>query len=442
MELTVHLNDKIQIYSKTFLSYHHQEIINLLYQPLMGIEATTLYFTLWTLFNLDKKEFLISHRQLITFFNWSLEKLVQNRQKLEAIDLMNTFYDQKKGLYIYELKQPLSAKQYFLDSNLNIHLLYQVGDTLYDYLEQKFLIKPLDKSLLNVSKNFQDIYQIIDDVKMMGENKEYVTTTVNHFSLPLNYDFDWELLSIFLKRHFIDIDKMSLDIKKAIIKEAAMYQFDAQMMSSIILDSMKNDTIDLDLLHQTARAYYNRLKNKFATVVIKPTMTEQEFSSQFNKKRLTNKEKALKNYKTKSPIEYLSFLQGNTEVTSSMIEVVNELFNDYKLPSEVINVLIEFVRIRNDGRLPREYARTIASSWVFNKIKTAEEAMEMVEKIQAKEKEFAKRGEVAPTYRNKQVKRVVEVPAWMKEQKNEDQSNNNEEQVDITELTKLLESFK
>lgn len=353
MELTVHLNDKIQIYSKTFLSYHHQEIINLLYQPLMGIEATTLYFTLWTLFNLDKKEFLISHRQLITFFNWSLEKLVQNRQKLEAIDLMNTFYDQKKGLYIYELKQPLSAKQYFLDSNLNIHLLYQVGDTLYDYLEQKFLIKPLDKSLLNVSKNFQDIYQIIDDVKMMGENKEYVTTTVNHFSLPLNYDFDWELLSIFLKRHFIDIDKMSLDIKKAIIKEAAMYQFDAQMMSSIILDSMKNDTIDLDLLHQTARAYYNRLKNKFATVVIKPTMTEQEFSSQFNKKRLTNKEKALKNYKTKSPIEYLSFLQGNTEVTSSMIEVVNELFNDYKLPSEVINVLIEFVRIRNDGRLPR-----------------------------------------------------------------------------------------
>lgn len=442
MELTVHLNDKIQIYSKTFLSYHHQEIINLLYQPLMGIEATTLYFTLWTLFNLDKKEFLISHRQLITFFNWSLEKLVQNRQKLEAIDLMNTFYDQKKGLYIYELKQPLSAKQYFLDSNLNIHLLYQVGDTLYDYLEQKFLIKPLDKSLLNVSKNFQDIFQIIDDVKMMGENKEYVTTTVNHFSLPLNYDFDWELLSIFLKRHFIDIDKMSLDIKKAIIKEAAMYQFDAQMMSSIILDSMKNDTIDLDLLHQTARAYYNRLKNKFATVVIKPTMTEQEFSSQFNKKRLTNKEKALKNYKTKSPIEYLSFLQGNTEVTSSMIEVVNELFNDYKLPSEVINVLIEFVRIRNDGRLPREYARTIASSWVFNKIKTAEEAMEMVEKIQAKEKEFAKRGEVAPTYRNKQVKRVVEVPAWMKEQKNEDQSNNNEEQVDITELTKLLESFK
>src|SRR5690606_14720871 len=113
MELTVHLNDKLKLYSKTFLGSHHYEIVSLLYQPLMGIEATTLYFTLWSMINLEKGDLILSHRQLITFFNWDLKKLVKIRERLEAIGLLNTYYSKKLGYYLYELRQPLSAKQFF-----------------------------------------------------------------------------------------------------------------------------------------------------------------------------------------------------------------------------------------------------------------------------------------------------------------------------------------
>jgi replication initiation and membrane attachment protein len=441
MELTIHVNDKLKLYCKTFLGSHHHDIINLLYQPIMGLEATTLYFTLWSLVNIEKGELIISHRQLITFFNWDLKKLVQVREKLEAIGLLNIYYHQSRGYYIYELKQPLNAKHFFCDSNLNIHLLYQVGDNMYEYLEKKFIVRPLEKRAKNITKAFEDIYQIIDNVNVIEGNKEYVTTTINHFSVPLNYDFDFELFSLFVQKQFVNLDRMKQTVKDAIVKEAALYQFDPQMMSRIVLECVKGDEIDLDDLHNTARYYYKRLKTDRQLREIKPAMTEKEFSSQLNKKRLTNKEKALKNYKTKTPIEWLSLLQHNTEVPSSMIEVINELYNDYKLPSEVINVLIEFVRVRNDGRLPKEYAKTIASSWIFNNINTAEKAMEMVEQIQQKEKEYTKRGEVAPTY--KKPRRVVDVPSWMKEKKEEEVSKvENETEVDLDELKTLLDSFK
>ncbi len=443
MELSVHVNDKLKLYSKTYFSTHHQEVIHLLYQPIIRTYACNLYLTLWNLVNIEKGDLILSHRQLLTFFNWSLEKLIQMRQKLEAIGLLNTYYHQKEGYYLYELKQPLTAKQFFLDSNLNVHLLYQVGDNMYDYLEKKFLIRPLDKQLQNITKNFEDIYQVLEDVKPIDQDKQYVKTTVNQFSVPLNHDFDFELFSHLVSRNFVNTNFMTQDVKDAIVKEAALYQFDAQMMSKVVLSCVKDNEIDIVCLHDTARRYYKQLKTKYQlNEKMKPAMTEKEFALYKNKKRLTDKEKALKNYKTKTPQEWLSLLQGNTEVPSSMLEVVNVLYDDYKLSGEVINVLIEFVRIRNDGRLPKEYTKAIASSWAFNKIKTAEEAMEMVEKIQNKEKEYTKRGEIAPTYRYKKPQRIVEVPSWMKEENKENEVKQEKKSVDLVELKKLLESFK
>lgn len=445
MELSLHINDKLKLYSKTFSARNHHQVMNLLYQPILGVEACNLYFTLWNFINIEKGELILSHRQLLTFFNWSLKKFVTYRQKLEAIGLLNIFYHQFEGYYVYELKQPLNAKQFFQDSNLNVHLLYQVGDNMYDYLEKKFIVRPLDKTLVNITKNFEDIFQLIEEVKVMPNDNQYITQTVNHFSLPLNYNFDFELFSIFLSRSLVNTKDMTNETKEAIIKEAALYHFDAQMMSEVVLASVVNDNIDLDYLHHVARESYKHLKTKLnASEEMKPAMSEGQFSEYINKKKLSQKEKALKNYKTKTPLEWLRQLQNNTEVPTSLLDVVKFLYDEYKLPSEVINVLIEFVRIRTDGRLPLEYAKTVASTWVFNNIKTAEAAMEMVEKIQAKEKEYVSRGEVAPTY-TKKAKRVVETPDWMKqhkEQKVVKTKAQNDESVDMDELKKLLGSFK
>ncbi|NLC94296.1 MAG: hypothetical protein GX676_01235 [Bacilli bacterium] len=442
MELTLHVNDKLKLYSKTFISGHHYEIVNLLYQPIIGIEATNLYITLWSLFIIEKGELTLSHRQLLTFFNWDLKKLLQVRERLEAIGLLNIYYHHQEGYYVYELRQPLTSRQFFLDSNLNVHLLYQVGEHLYEYLERKFLVKPLNPNLKNITKNFTDIYQIKDTPNVFTPgSKEYISTTVNPFVVPLNYDFDFELFSLYLNKQFVNPEMFTKEEKEAIVKEAALYNFDPQVMSLIVLECADDQHLDLNKLHEVAREYYKRAKVS-ANILqdIKPAMTEQEFSAYIKKKKLSEKEEQLMNYKTKTPLEFLMILQGNTPVPNRMLEVVNEIYTEYKLPAEVINVLIDFVRKRNDGRLPREYAKLVASTWVYNKITTAEAALEMVEKINTLEQEYEKRGEVPPTYRSRRVKRVVEVPEWMKDQ--DSQETEDKEQVDLEELKQLLESFK
>lgn len=442
MELTLHVNDKLKLYSKTFISGHHYEIVNLLYQPIIGIEATNLYITLWNLLSIEKAELTLSHRQLLTFFNWNLKKFLQVRERLEAIGLLNIYYHHVEGYYVYEMRQPLTSRQFFLDSNLNVHLLYQVGENLYEYLERKFLVKPLSSELTNITKNFTDIYQIKDDKNILSlENKEYITTFVNQFTVPLNYDFDFELFTLYLNKQFVNPESFTKEEKAAIVKEAALYNFDPQTMSTIVLECVDNNQLDVYKLHEVAREYYKRAKVKTNLLQnIKATMTEQEFSAYIKKKRLTEKEKRLMDYKTKTPLEFLRELQEDTPVPNSMLDVVNEIFTEYKLPGEVINVLIEFVRKRNDGRLPREYMKLVASTWVYNKITTAELAMEMVDKINSLEKEYESRGEIPPTYRSKKVKRIVEIPEWMKEQTSDELDD--KEQVNLEGLKELLESFK
>jgi replication initiation and membrane attachment protein len=444
MELTLTVQDRLKLYTKTYLAPHHEQIIHLLYQPIIGHQAVGLYMTLWSLISIEKSELTLSHNQLLTFFDYDLNEFTRVRNKLEAIDLLNIYYHPSEGYYLYELRQPLTSKQFFLDSNLNVHLLYQVGYNLYEYLESKFVIRNIQNPLTNITKSFDEVYPEIEQVRQIEMEKDYVVNTVSQFNIPIHYDFDFELFTVLLNKSFISIDQIN-ENREAIIKEAALYQFDAQMMSRVLLDCVNpKGLIDFDKLHETASLYYKRLKTKPTQQEIKATMSESEFHQQIQNLDELRKQ-ALFNYKTKTPHEWLRILQNNTEVPNSYLEVVRFLVDDYRLNSEVINVLIEFVRKRNDGRLPREYTKTIASSWVFKKIKTAEEAMEEIDKIVAVETTYTEKGEVPPTYTRKKTRKahVTSEPKWFeKHEAYRKNAKEETEEVDVTELEKLLASFK
>jgi replication initiation and membrane attachment protein len=447
MELTLSVHDRLRLVTKTYLAPYHEQIIYLLYQPIIGFKAVSLYMTLWSLIMIEKGELTLSHSQILTFFDYDLTEFNQVKKKLEAIDLLNVYYHNSEGFYLYELRQPLTSKQFFQDSRLNVHLLYQVGYNLYAYLEERFLIKNTTMGLTNITTPFCDVFPTVDVVKKMdNENKEYVVNTTSQFQAPLNYGFDYELFLALLNKSFISEDMLGDQLQARIMNDAALYQFDAQMMSKIVLDCVDpKGALDLDSVHKKAASYYKRLKTKRKNKEIKPSVTEEEFQPVED---ITERQKiALFNYKTKTPHEWLKILQNNTEVPHSYLEVVRVLFEEYHLPTEVINVLVEFVRSRNDGRLPLEYSKAIASSWIFKGIKLAEEAMKEIEKIVAAEASYVKKGEVAPTYTKKNWSRkaghTATEPEWLA-QHEENRRNAKEEleDVDLVALEKLLSSFK
>ena len=87
---------------------------------------------------------------------------------------------------------------------------------------------------------------------------------------------------------------------------------------------------------------------------------------------------------TKSPKDYLSYLQGGTKPASADLKVINDLSKNYHLPNPVINAVVDYVLYKADNVLSRPYAEKVAVSLVRENILTAVDAMNYLKKVDKK----------------------------------------------------------
>ena len=76
--------------------------------------------------------------------------------------------------------------------------------------------------------------------------------------------------------------------------------------------------------------------------------------------------------------------QNNQDASFQDIKLLEDLSYVSKLNPEVINVLIDYVMLKQDNKLPYNYVMKIANSLANAGVKTAEEAMDYFYKIQSK----------------------------------------------------------
>ena len=87
--------DSYIVINKTIVNESDRKIITMLYQPIIGYTATSLYFTL--LDDLLKGELMsdeLTHHHLMATMQLRLEDIVIARRKLEAVGLLKTFFKQ------------------------------------------------------------------------------------------------------------------------------------------------------------------------------------------------------------------------------------------------------------------------------------------------------------------------------------------------------------
>ena len=85
--------DTYTVINKTVLNDSDRKLISMLYQPIIGFTAVSLYFTL--LDDLDKLEVMsqdLTHHHLMATMQLKLEDIVIAREKLEASGLIKTYY--------------------------------------------------------------------------------------------------------------------------------------------------------------------------------------------------------------------------------------------------------------------------------------------------------------------------------------------------------------
>ena len=149
--------DTFIVVNKTTLSDKDRNLLMLLYQPIVGSNSISLYYTLWSY--LDKSELMSNewtHHHILRDMLISNSELSESKERLEAIGLIKTYV--KKGNinnYVYELYSPVSASEFINNPLLNIALFNAVGKLEYERIVSYFRIPKINlRGYEDITKKF------------------------------------------------------------------------------------------------------------------------------------------------------------------------------------------------------------------------------------------------------------------------------------------------
>jgi replication initiation and membrane attachment protein len=126
--------------------------------------------------------------------------------------------------------------------------------------------------------------------------------------------------------------------------------------------------------------YYRNHKHfdKIEEILMNITQTQpRELCEFINKEPTTKEEQLIKQLEEFSPVELLYDLNGRVEPKATDLITISNIMKYQKLNAGVVNVLIYFVMLIANMKLPKAYMEKIASRWARKQVKTVREAMEM-----------------------------------------------------------------
>lgn len=368
-----------------------------LYQPIIGTAAANLYLTLHNRATSPalKGTNLCLHRQLVATSKLAFPDLIKARELLEAVGLLSTLCYQRRGeesyLYEYRLLEPLTGSEFFSCELMSHLLANRIDSESYQALKKKYT---------ETGTMAADGYELIGDVTLAFDE------VFNHVDLGrLNPAVDGsdrrlELLdtkgpNLKLKQSYLDLElikglvsnlhqlekSLNPDLITKLNKLAFLYQFDDVEMAALLNDQYVYDRqglVDYKLLRERAlekfqasgQAVKISTSGQAKSTKDKPQAVLQ--SSPADQHRLL-----LESY---SPIQLIQLYQGDGALASSDLKIIDSLLNEYQLSPAVTNVLLEYVMLTNDYKLPRKLIEKIAAHWSRLNIQTVGEAMQAAKK--------------------------------------------------------------
>ena len=153
--------DTFIVTNKTVLNQSDLGILLNLYQPLIGNESVSLYYTLWSY--LDKMELISNewtHHHLLTNMQITINEIDDARVKLEAIGLLKTYLKEGNiNNYIYELYSPMSASEFINNPVLATALYNAIGKLEYEKIINFYKIPSLNlREYEDITKSFSDVF--------------------------------------------------------------------------------------------------------------------------------------------------------------------------------------------------------------------------------------------------------------------------------------------
>nr|WP_220132244.1 replication initiation and membrane attachment family protein [Listeria rustica] len=418
--------DSYQVKANGVLSEKDRKIMTFLYQPLMGAECLALYDTLVT--EVEENRLWSeshSHTQLLNLLGISLANLFQARLKLEGLGLLRSFVQTtgESRHYIYEMAAPLSPEQFFSDGLLNIYLYSKIGNAQYQRLRRFFSDEPMsEEGFDEVTRSFQDVFETFNGSELPVStvaNGEPVGRAVSRGVTLDDKAFDFAVMLQSLSPTMLSRNAVTEEARACILKLHAIYAVEELDMVHYLYRSVQADgSLDLDYLRKIVRDGYQLQNNRLPELKAKaePKAVSQESQPQES----ASDTEALAYYlENVTPYQLMVDISDGAVPAETDLKVIDEVLAQQNLPIPVMNVLIEYVLLRLDGKISKNYMMTIAAHWKRKKVQTAKEAMEMAWAEHEKYKKLQEEGtQKAPTnYQNNKRKfnqngRKEVLPDW------------------------------
>ncbi len=386
-EINILPADTFIVVNRTILSENDRKIISMLYQPIIGSIATSLYYTLWA--DLDKAEILSSeytHHHLMSSLRIKMEHIVIARKKLEAVGLVKTHVKKSDvNSFVYELFSPISASEFFNHPILNIVLYNNIGKKEYENLLKYFKVPRINlSSYEDITSSFDSVFDSAPGTVYDNLNEDLRVNKTGDIKIDKTFDFDLLISSV--PSGVITNKTFSKEVKELINNLSFVYNLDEMEMKSSILSSIKeNGLIDKVALRKNVKNYYKfSNENKLPKLVYKsqPEYLKSPVGSE------SKRAKMIYVFENTSPYNFLRGRSNGAKPSTRDLGILESLLNDFKLNPGVVNVLIDYVLKINNKKLTKNFLEAIASQWKRLNIETVEEAMKAAEKEYKKMKKL------------------------------------------------------
>lgn len=359
--------NNFKVTTSSLLSDGDWKILTLLYEPLCGYGALSLYLTLWSKFR-DKE--IHTHKSLFDSMECNVMEFEKFRDKLEGLGLLKTLVkEETTSLYCYELYSPLAPKDFFKHELLATLLKQKLDGEDFSKLKDMFTINDVvNDEFFDVSHSFNEVYNLdLNDTMTLKTIMNDEDELAHRKSAKIKANFSLEIFLLALKENKIRKSLITNSFVELMESMANLYRLDEYEMCSILLTCIEGIGTQEKINYET----FKRKCFEYRKVV---KVSAKDVRALENRKQGISKKAEM--LQELEPFQFLRIKQGNMEPSAQDVKLVEDLSFMSKLNPGVINVLLDYVMLKKQNTLPYNYVMKIASSLARENIKTAIEAME------------------------------------------------------------------
>lgn len=426
--------DTYTVINKTVIHDSDCKLVSMLYQPIIGYTAVSLYFTL--LDDLDRSEVMshdLTHHHLMATMQLKLDDIVVAREKLEACGLLKTYF--KAGSinqYVYLIYSPMSAYDFLHHPILNVVLYNNLGKKEYERIVNYFKIPHVNlKDYEDITSSFDDVFtvtrgnvfEVSDEIRKRESNQPLIEKGI-----------DFNMLISSIPSSMVNDRCFSKEVKELINSLSFTYQLDTLAMQGLVRDSLnEKGMVDKSLLRKSCREYYQFEHSGDLPTVIYNKQPEYLKKPAGDRSKWGKMVYAFENL---TPYQFLKAKYKGAEPTDRDKRLIENLLVDQKLNPGVVNVLIAYVLKINHEQLKKSYVETIAGQWKRLNIETVEDAMKIAEKEHRKMKNLLNKDKTK-NIKSTTPKKEAKLPAWFDKELDNIETTPEEEE----ELNQILKEL-